>query len=199
MYYENKRSFYIRQYGPPVVAILISIVLIAGGLFIAARSLEKDVNKEQIANLVKNENNPSVDISSTMPKDLKNLKAFTKSKAYKVQAVNDDGGIVLETSKNKYYTVNLIGVENSDKYTDLKSKMEEDLLNKKVKVEFDNSKLDKNQAYAYVYLDNELYNTKVLKNGYAVLRVERKNIDKLDILLQAETEARRAAVGVWEA
>ena len=70
---------------------------------------------------------------------------------------------------------------------------------KKIKIEFDNSKLDKNQAYAYVYINDELYNTKLLKNGYAILRVERKNVDKLDLLLQAETEARRLAVGVWEA
>lgn len=198
MYYENKRSFYIRQYGPPVIAILISVVLISGGLFIAAKSLENDLNKEQIANLV-NETDASVNISSTMPKDLVNLKAFTKSNEYEVYAISDDGSIVIETSKNEYFKINLIGVESSNKYTSLKEKMEEDLLNKKITVEFDNSKLDKNKAYAYVYLNNELYNTKLLKNGYAVLRVERKNVDKLDLLLQAETEARRAAVGVWEA
>ena len=63
----------------------------------------------------------------------------------------------------------------------------------------DNSKLEKSKAYAYVYLNNELYNAAVLKNGYAVLRVERSNVDKLDILLQAETEARNASVGVWKA
>jgi len=198
MYYENKRSFYIRQYGPPVVAILVSIVLIVGGLFVATKSLESDLNKEQIANLT-NEDNTSVDISDSMPEDLAKLKAFTKSKEYEVYAVSNDGGIVIETSKNEYFKINLIGVEKSNKYTSLKEKMEEDLLNKKIKVEFDNSKLDKNKAYAYVYLNNELYNTKLLKNGYAILRVERKNVDKLDLLLQAETEARKTSVGVWEA
>lgn len=198
MYYENKRSFYIRQYGPPVIAIMISIVLIAGGLFIATKSLENDLNKEQIANLVK-DTDTSVDISSTMPESLVKLKAFTKSEEYKVYAISNDGGIVIETSKNEYFKINLIGVESSNKYTSLKEKMEEDLLNQKIKIEFDNSKLDKNKAYAYVYLNNELYNTKLLKNGYAVLRVERKNVDKLDLLLQAETDARKAAVGVWEA
>lgn len=197
MYYENKRSFYVRQYGPPVVAILISVVLIAGGLFVATKSLENDLNKEQIANLVKEDS--SVDISSAMPEELTKLTAFTKSKEYKVHAISNDGGIVIETSKNEYYKINLIGVENSNKYTSLKSKMEEDLIDKNIIIEFDNSKLDKSKAYAYVYLNNELYNTKLLKNGYATLRVERKNVDKLDILLQAETEARNAKVGVWEA
>lgn len=197
MYYENKRSFYIRQYGPPAIAILISIVLIAGGLFIASRSLENDLNKEQIANLTKEDS--SVDISSSMPKELKKLKAFTKSKNYKVYAVSNDGGIVLETSKNEYYKINLIGIENSKDSTLLKEKMEKDLLNKNVKIEFDNSKLDKNKAYAYVYLSDELYNTQLLKEGCATLRVERKNVDKLDILLEAETEARRASIGIWKA
>lgn len=198
MYYENKRSFYIRQYGPSVLAILISVVLIAAGLYIATKSLENDLNKQQIDSLVA-ENNASVDISETMPDKLAKLKAFTKSDEYKVHAISNDGGIVIETSKNEYFKINLIGVKSSNKYTSLKEKMEEDLLNKKIKIEFDNSKLDKNQAYAYVYINDELYNTKLLKNGYAILRVERKNVDKLDLLLQAETEARRLAVGVWEA
>ncbi len=197
MYYENKRSFYIRQYGPPVIAILISIVLIAGGLFVATKSLENDLNKEQIASLVKEDS--SVDISSVMPKSLESLSAFTKSKEYKVQAISDDGGIVIETSENEYYKLNLIGVENSAKDNSLKEKMEKDLVNKKIVIEFDNSKLDKNKAYAYVYLNNELYNKDILKNGYATLRIERKNVDKLDILLQAEKEARNTKVGVWEA
>lgn len=196
MYYENKRSFYIRQYGPPVIAIMISIVLIAGGLFIASKSLENDLNKEQIANLTNGDS--SVDISSSMPKDLEKLKAFTKSKEYKVTAISDDCGIVLETSKNEYYKINLIGIENSNANM-LKEQMETDLVDKNVVIEFDNSKLDKNKAYAYVYLSDELYNTQILKNGYATLRVERKNVDKLDILLEAETEARNAAVGVWKA
>lgn len=193
MYYENKRSFYIRQYGPPVIAIMISVVLIAGGLFIASRSLENDLNKEQIANLSKE----SVDISSSMPKELEKLKAFTKSKEYKVTAISEDGGVVLETGKNEYYKINLIGIESSSNKL-LKEQMEADLLNKNIKIEFDNSKLDKNKAYAYIYLSDELYNTQILKNGYATLRVERKNVDKLDILLEAENEARRASVGIWK-
>lgn len=198
MYYENKRSFYIRQYGPPVIAITISAILIVAGLFIATKSLENDVNKQQIENLVA-ENNTSVDISNTMPDDLVKLKSFTKSKEYKVHSVSDDGAVVIETSKNEYFKINLIGVESSNKYTSLKEKMEEELVNKKITIEFDNSKLDKNKAYAYVYVDDKLYNAEILKNGYAILRVERKNVDKLDLLLQAETEARSLAVGAWEA
>lgn len=193
MYYENKRSFYIRQYGPSVIAILISIVLIAGGLYIATLSLENDLNKEQIANLA---NDSSVDISNTMPETLAKLNAFTKSKEYKVYAISNDAGIIIETSKNEYYKINLIGIENS---TSLKEKLEEELVDKKITIEFDNSKLEKNKAYAYVYLDNTLYNTKVLEKGYTTLRVERNNVDKLDILLQAETNARNAKIGVWEA
>jgi len=193
MYYENKRSFYIRQYGPPVAAILISLVLIVGGLYIATISLENDLNKEQIATL---EKDSSVDIASTMPKSLSKLNAFTKSKEYRVHAISDDGGIVIETSKNEYYKINLIGIKNSKT---LKSKMEDDLIDKKVVIEFDNSKLEKNKAYAYIYLNDTLYNTEILKNGYATLRVERKNVDKLDILLQAETKARDAKIGVWKA
>lgn len=193
MYYENKRSFYIRQYGPPVLAIVISLLLIVGGLYIATISLENDLNKEQIASLT---NDSSVDISNTMPESLAKLNAFTKSKEYKVHAISKDGGIVIETTKNEYYKINLIGIKNS---TSLKEKMEEDLVNKKITIEFDNSKLEKNNSYAYVYINDTLYNKELLKKGYATLRVERNNVDKLDILLQAETEARDAKLGVWEA
>jgi len=192
MYYENKRSFYIRQYGPPVLAIVISMILIVGGLYIATITLENDLNKEQIANL---SNDSSVDISNTMPNKLAKLNAFTKSEEYKVHAISKDGGIVIETSKNEYYKINLIGIENSKS---LKGKMEEDLKNKKISIEFDNSKLEKNKAYAYVYINNSLYNKELLKSGYATLRVERNNVDKLDILLQAETQARDAKIGVWK-
>lgn len=193
MYYENKRSFYIRQYGPPALAIFISLLLIVGGLYIATISLENDLNKEQIAKL---SNASSVDISSTMPESLAKLNAFTKSKEYTVHAISKDGGIVIETSKNEYYKINLIGVKST---TSLKEKMKEDLLNKKITIEFDNSKLEKNNSYAYVYINDTLYNKELLKKGYATLRVERNNVDKLDILLQAETEARDAKLGVWEA
>lgn len=193
MYYENKRSFYIRQYGPSVLAICISIVLIVAGLFVATKSLERDLNKEQIASLA---TNSSVDISNSMPETLAKLNAFTKSKEYKVHAISNDGGIVIETSKNEYYKINLIGVQNSKS---LKSKMEKDLLNKKIILEFDNSKLENDKAYAYVYINEKLYNKELLKKGYATLRVERINVDKLDILLQSETEARDAKIGVWEA
>lgn len=193
MYYENKRSFYIKQYGPPVLAILISIVLITGGLYIATISLENGLNKKEIASLV---NDSSVDISNTMPESLAKLNAFTKSEEYKVHAISNDGGIVIETSKNEYYKVNLIGINSS---ASLKEKMEEDLVNKKITIEFDNSKLEKNNSYAYIYINDTLYNKELLKNGYATLRVERNNVDKLDILLEAETEARDAKLGVWKA
>jgi len=192
MYYENKRSFYIRQYGPPVLAILVSLILIAGGLYIATISLENDLNKDQIASLA---NDSSVDISSTMPETLAKLNAFTKWKEYKVHAISKDGGIVIETDKNEYYKINLIGIENSKS---LKTKMEEDLKDKKITIEFDNSKLEKDKAYAYVYLNDTLYNSELLKSGYSTLRVERNNVDKLDILLQSETQARDAKIGVWE-
>lgn len=193
MYYEKKRTFYIKQYGPSVLAILISIVLIAGGLYIATISLENDLNKEQIAGLV---DDSSVDISNSMPENLTKLKAFTKSEEYKVHAISDDGAVIIETAKNEYYKINLIGIESSKS---LKEKMEKDLIDKKIKIEFDVSKLEKNKAYAYVYIEDTLYNSKLLQEGYSTLRVERKNVDKLDILLQSETKARDAKIGVWKA
>lgn len=39
MYYANKQTFYIRQYGPAVIVSIISLLLIASGLFIYTKSL----------------------------------------------------------------------------------------------------------------------------------------------------------------
>ena len=34
MYYDNKSTFYIKQYGPAVFTIVVSLVLVLGGLYI---------------------------------------------------------------------------------------------------------------------------------------------------------------------
>lgn len=38
MYYDNKQAFYIRQYGPTVLIAVISVILIASGVFIYVKS-----------------------------------------------------------------------------------------------------------------------------------------------------------------
>lgn len=193
MYYENKSKFYVKQYGPAALIVLVSLLLISCGLFIATKAA-KDGN---IIESVAKENNSSIKTESLLPDELGKLETLKKSKEYKVKSINNDGSIVL-TVNNKYYNIKLIGIEYSEKYSKLKSKMEKDLVNKKVSIAFDKEKENEKGIFAYVYLDDKLYNTKLLKKGYAVLRAERKNTDKLDTFLAAQIQARNSGLGVWE-
>ena len=77
MYYENKRTFYIKQYGPAVAVIIISIALIVTGLVIGftpettkvatATPVEKDAytyTKQAIKGTVKEVNGITVTVVS---------------------------------------------------------------------------------------------------------------------------------------
>ena len=52
MYYDNKSTFYIKQYGPAVFTIVISLLLVLGGLYIYLSSNRN--NKPQDALVAKN-------------------------------------------------------------------------------------------------------------------------------------------------
>ncbi len=48
MYYDNKSSFYIRQYGPAVLILILSFLLIGSGIYIYISSNKNTPNKEII-------------------------------------------------------------------------------------------------------------------------------------------------------
>ncbi|MDD2627328.1 MAG: thermonuclease family protein [Clostridia bacterium] len=213
MYYEDKKKFYLKQYGPAVIIVIISLMLITGGIYLTTKYVDKSENDLlAIKNDNKKDNNQkeketdketikevkSVTTEKDIPSDLNKLEAHKKSKEYTVYSVNSEGTVTLDLGNKKYFKVNLIGIEYSIKYPNLKDFMQKDLKNKKVKVEFDNNKEENNETYVYLYLNDELYNSKILKNGCATLRVERNNISKLATLLEAEKDAKKANLGIWK-
>ncbi len=207
MYYEDKKKFYLKQYGPAIIIIMISLVLITGGIYLTTKYVDESDNhliatkKDDEQNKIDKETvkeAKSVSIEKDIPTDLNKLDAHTKSKEYTVYSINSEGTVTLDLGNKKYFEVNLIGVEYSTKYPNLKDSMQKDLKNKKVKVEFDKNKEENKKTFVYLYLDDELYNSKILKNGYATLRVERNNISKLATLLEAEKEAKKAGLGIWK-
>ena len=57
MYYENKRSFYIKQYGPVALVVVIALALIVTGTVIGLKSMN---NSNQVAEAPKSEEDAPV-------------------------------------------------------------------------------------------------------------------------------------------
>ncbi|MCX8074639.1 MAG: thermonuclease family protein [Clostridia bacterium] len=222
MYYDNKSSFYVRQYGPVVLVIIFSILLISSGLYIYLNTNKSDV-KQEVAQEVKNENtntenkeevkNTETETKQEVVEETKTeqntnnststtnldevLSILEKASEGTVKSVNDSGSVNVQI-KDELVEVNFIGVDYSKSPSDTIKKIKEDLQDKKVKIAFDTQKTEDSKVYAYVYLDDKtLYNEKILKNGLAVLRVERNNTSLLDVLLSAQKDARANSVGLW--
>lgn len=173
MYYENKRTFYIKQYGPAVAIIILSIALIVTGLIIGFAP--DNVAKDPI------ENN-----------------AYTYSKEAITGTVKSvDGLTVIVISDGEEHLINMIGIEENSKNPNLSQTLEKDLVGKTVVVDFDTVKSEKGKTYGYIYLDNTFYNEALLARGLAELRAERNNINKLDILVAAQINARHECLGIW--
>ena len=55
MYYENKRTFYLKQYGPAVILLFVALILIGTGIYIAVKPDSEDVaNNNKTPNVVDN-------------------------------------------------------------------------------------------------------------------------------------------------
>lgn len=183
MYYENKRQFYIKQYGPAVLIVLISIILVISGIYLT-------LNSNKINNVVvaKNDDEKTVEVNS-----------YTYTNLSENGTVIDikDVTVIVKT-KECTEEINLIGVRKNIKYPDLTNKMKIDLVGKEVTIDYDTQKLIDGKIYGYIFLDNKLYNETLIANGYCELKAERINVNKLDILVQAQILARNKMLGIWE-
>ena len=185
MYYENKRSFYIKQYGPIALVIVAALALIVTGVVIGLRSMN---DSNVVAEKPNNEKQEVVDTNSY---------TYTESAITgKVTAVN--GLTVTVNSNNSTYDINLIGIMQNDKNTELPKTIANDLKGKTVTVDYDNVKTENGKVYGYIYVDGTLYNETLLAKGLAELRPERQNIDKLDLLVAAQIKARHEGLGIWK-
>lgn len=169
MYYNNKVEYYIKQYAPLALIVILALALIIMGISIGLKSF------------------------NAKPEYSKNSYTGT------VTAVND---LIITVEKEDKTTqdVALIGIEKSDLNPDIGTQMAEDLVGKLVIVDFDTVTEEHGVTYAYIYFaeNDAFYNAQVLQEGLATLRAERKNINKLDILRQAQIAARHDKVGIWE-
>lgn len=225
MYYDNKSTFYIKQYGPAVLILVIAVVLIGSGIYIyvsnsgtntptqeivvASDKLENEEKleepkteqveekKEEVKQETKQEEQKE-EILTSLPEEYSNLKVLEKTTEFKVEKVLDNKKVrVIIPNTNKKFDVTLIGINFNNSISEIITKMQEDLKDKKVKLAFDNVKVDNSQIYAYIYINNELYNAKILENGYATFQEEPKNKSLNTDLKQSQTFAKQQSVGIW--
>ena len=205
MYYDNKSTFYIKQYGPVFIVLLLSALLISGGIYIYMKSANslKNVSAKATNQTVNSKeaqvdtNSKITDNTSIIPDDLDKLKVLQKSKNGYITNISNDGMLTAQIDKDKI-SFYLIGIDYSKSKADVFQQMTTDLEKRKIQIAFDNSKTEDSKIYAYLYVDNNiLYNEEMLKNGLAILRVERNNTSLLDVLLEAEKTARVNFSGVW--
>ena len=193
MYYENKRSFYIKQYGPVMLVIVAALALIVTGVVIGLRYMnESNVVAEKPQNtVVVNEpvNEPVV----------VDTNSYTYTEASITGTVAKVNGLTVTVNvDNNTYDVNLIGIKENDKNKELSQTIKNDLMGKTVTVDYDTVKTEDGKVYGYVYVDGALYNKALLAKGQAELRAERQNINKLDVLVAAQIDARHNDLGIWK-
>ena len=176
MYYENKRTFYIKQYGPAVAVIIISIALIVTGLVIG---FTPENNHVAVVTPIEND-------------------AYEYTKQAIKGTVKEVNGITVTlVSNGEEHEINLIGIESTKDTEALTNRMSLDLTGKTVVVDFDTVKSEKGKTYGYLYIENDFYNETLLESGLANLRAERNNINKLDVLVKAQISARNQGLGIW--
>lgn len=249
MYYDNKSTFYIKQYGPAAFTIALSLVLVVGGLYIYLSSNKnnnpqdtlvakndtqseqqveqsnslQDVKEDNVSNStpnvveekkdvninqnVSNTTNVSevkssvnindVKITNVLSAELRALNKLEKSKELTVVGVDDNKNIIINAN-DKNYKASLIGIDYKKSGLDIKDKLNSDLVNKKVTIAFDNVKVQDNTLCVYLYVDGNLYNQKLLKDGLAILNVEKANTSLLNELVNAQKQAKTNNIGIWQ-
>jgi len=97
-------------------------------------------------------------------------------------------------------SVRILGIDTDERgypcYFSAKERLEELILNKKVRLEKGSEDLDKYCRYLrYVFLENENIGEKLLKEGLAVTRLDLKDEKYKNELIEAEKRARENKVG----
>ncbi len=218
MYYDNKSTFYVKQYGPAVLILIIAVVLIGSGIYIyvskgtttpkeaevivASDKLEEEKNeesKEQINDTSKETTEViKEEIITELPEDYYNLKTLERTSELKVEKVLDNHKVrVIIPNTNKKMDISLIGVNFNNSVSDIIAKMQEDLNGKNVKIAFDDVKVDNTNIYAYIYINDTLYNAKILEKGLATFQEEPKNKSLVTNLKQSQAYAKQMCVGIW--
>lgn len=124
----------------------------------------------------------------------------TNAKTYLVKEVIDGDTIEIKNGT----TIRLVGVDapelSSDECYSAKSKkkLENLILNKKVRLKYDEEKIDSfGRSLAFIYRGTKFINKKMLSSGNAKYLMISPNLLNKDIFLEAEKTARTNTRGIW--
>lgn len=205
MYYDNKSSFYIRQYGPKVLCIVLVLVIAGTGLYIymsnRLNTPTVDVTKQTIASqgssTSQEEQKVDENVASLeLPNKLESLKPLEK-RTVKISSVENNGELIVIDGDTRF-TANLIGLDFNTVEPDTIYQMGQDIANRQVQIAFDNTKCTGDKANIYVYLNDELYNAKLLEQGKIKLKTNDINKLLLKDLTESQAYAKQTRAGVWE-
>lgn len=201
MYYNGKKEFYLKQYVIPIFTLVFSIFLVGSGAYIYWATSTSNTSKNSMvvaSNELKDVQEVQIPEVSILGEKLSNLQSLEKSDEGIITGIKDDASIIF-AFEDKQIQMNLLGIDTSKSNDKLIAKLEEDLLNKNVRVSFEEEKIKENQVFAYVYINNDvLYNEKIIENGLATINKEVKNLTYQNDLIQAQAYAKQLARGVWK-
>lgn len=204
MYYNNKFSFYCKQYATQIIVGIVCLIIIASGLFLYFKINNKAQQTSTVVSgsvETNNETNNEVNVTedeSILPENLKTLKAGEKV-TVKVATV-DDKGVLVIISGDKRINAKMIGTDFSEGMPDTVYTIDQDICGQYVDISFDESKVSNGYAMIYVYLDETtLYNAKLLKEGKVTLdsSISKKALNYND-LAESQAYAKQTLAGVWE-
>ena len=138
-----------------------------------------------------------IEISRGLTATLRNLKVLDKTGKCKVQSISDNNAVVVFLG-NRYYEINLIGMDYSRSNKNLTETIRKDLEGKEVSLAFDKLRVKGGQVYGYVYLDEKVsYNEYLLQKGLTFIKIEKTNTSMLDKLVSAQKQAKENKLGIW--
>lgn len=200
MYYNGKKEFYFKQYGIPILTFAFSIFLVGSGIYVywATSTSYTSNNATVIASNELQNVEQQVSNISLLGEKLETLASLQKSEDGIITEIKDDATIVF-LFDDKQIQINLLGVDTTTPSDELLAKMKEDLLNKNVKLSFEDERIVGNNVYAYVYInDTTLYNEQIIETGLVTLNKDSKNLTYQNDLIQAQAYAKQLARGVWK-
>lgn len=196
MYYNGKTDFYFKQYVLPIIAIVISFGLISSGVYIYWASNTNNAEKQNLVTAGNKTAEETVIEISNDNDELSNLPCLQLSNVGKINAVKDNGNVTFNYNE-KEYELTLIGIDTENASSDLITVIKNDLLNKDVKIAFDNNKTDGINTFAYIYLEDKLYNEYLIESGMSSLKNEQINTTYMSDLKQAQAYAKQVNNGIW--
>ena len=131
---------------------------------------------------------------------------------YKVSKISDGDTFYVKTENSEKFKIRLIGIDAPESVNWGKKKkiqtfgyeskmyLRTFLYHKKVRLEFDVTKLDfYGRTLAYVYLeDGTFLNKNLVENGYAKVYTFPPNVKYVEVFKKAEKLARSKKLGLWK-